>query len=184
MVNAFWIINAFCSRLYLLSSTKLNSFWNIPPAKLLVEPSAMGLCLYESRADARFFKVYPLLKLYHKLKLVCIRAHLDDSQVHNHFWILDDVTNMDVVVGPRGNSFITLFEPLRLCSQPISHETLQNYRRQVITHNKLRTDGGRDDETEKFRWKVGWRCLLRRAKGRGRTSLKLSFSGMQHCFDS
>ena len=36
---------------------------------------------------------------------------------------------MDVAVGPRGNSFITLFEPLRLCSQP----------------NKQRTDGGGDD---------------------------------------
>ena len=32
-------------------------------------------------------------------------------------------------MGPRGNSFITLFEPLRLCSQP----------------NKQRTDGGGDD---------------------------------------
>ena len=34
-----------------------------------------------------------------------------DSPGHNHFWILDDVTNMDVVVGHRGNSIITLFEP-------------------------------------------------------------------------
>ena len=73
------------------------------------------------------------------------------SPGHNHFWIIDDVTNMDVVVGPRGNSVITLFEPKRLCSLPISHETLQNYRRQAITHNKQRTDGGRDDEKEKFR---------------------------------
>ena len=32
------------------------------------------------------------------------------SPGHNHFWMLDDVTNMDVVVGPRGKSFITLFE--------------------------------------------------------------------------
>ena len=47
------------------------------------------------------------------------------SPGHNHFWIIDDVTNMDVVVGPRGNSVITLFEPYRLCSLPISHETLQ-----------------------------------------------------------
>ena len=34
---------------------------------------------------------------------------------------------------------------------PISHETLQNYRRQAITHNKQRTDGGRDDEKAKLR---------------------------------
>ena len=33
------------------------------------------------------------------------------SPGHNHFWILDDVTNMDVVAGHRGNSIITLFEP-------------------------------------------------------------------------
>ena len=33
------------------------------------------------------------------------------SQGHNHSWILDDVTNMDVVVGHLGNSLITLFEP-------------------------------------------------------------------------
>ena len=33
------------------------------------------------------------------------------SAGHNHFWMLDDVTNVDVVVGPRRNSFITLFEP-------------------------------------------------------------------------
>ena len=37
--------------------------------------------------------------------------HLVNSPGHNHFWILDDVTNMNVVVGPRGNSLITLFEP-------------------------------------------------------------------------
>ena len=73
------------------------------------------------------------------------------SPGHNHFWILDDVTNMDVVVGPRGNSIITLFEPWRLYSLPISHETLQNYGRPAIAHNKQRTDGGRDDEKEKFR---------------------------------
>ena len=73
------------------------------------------------------------------------------SPGHNHFWILDDVTKMDVVVGHRGNSLITLFEHKRLSSPPISHETLQNYRRQAITHNKQRTDGGRDDEKEKFR---------------------------------
>ena len=74
-----------------------------------------------------------------------------NSPGHNHFWILDDITNTDVVVGHRGNSLITLFEPKRLSSLPISHETLQNYRRQAITHNKQRTDGGRDDEKEKFR---------------------------------
>ena len=34
------------------------------------------------------------------------------SPGHNHFWILDDVTNMDVVVGPRGNPFITLIRAL------------------------------------------------------------------------
>ena len=77
------------------------------------------------------------------------------SAGHNHFWILDDVTNMDVVVGPRGNSFITLFEPQRLCSRAISHETLQNYRREAPTH---KIDGDRDDETKRRR--VGWRCLL------------------------
>ena len=33
------------------------------------------------------------------------------SPGHNHFWILDDVTNIDVIVGYRGNSLITLFEP-------------------------------------------------------------------------
>ena len=27
-----------------------------------------------------------------------------NSPGHNHFWILDDVTNMGVVMGPRGNS--------------------------------------------------------------------------------
>ena len=35
-----------------------------------------------------------------------------DSPGHNIFWILDDVTNMDVVVGPRGNPFITLIRAL------------------------------------------------------------------------
>ena len=74
-----------------------------------------------------------------------------NSPGHNHFRILDDITDMDVVVGHRGNSLITLFEPKRLSSLPISHEALQNYRRQAITHNKQRTDGGRDDEKEKFR---------------------------------
>ena len=64
---------------------------------------------------------------------------------------------MNVFVGP--------------CSLPISHETLQNYRRQAITHNKNRTDGGCDDETETFRWKVGWRSLLRRARSRNNLSL-------------
>ena len=34
------------------------------------------------------------------------------SPGHNHFWILDDVTNMGAVVGPRGNSFITLVRAL------------------------------------------------------------------------
>ena len=33
------------------------------------------------------------------------------SQGHNHSWILDDVTNMDVEVGHLGNSLITLLEP-------------------------------------------------------------------------
>ena len=58
---------------------------------------------------------------------------------------------MDVVLGPRGNSFVTLFEPQRFCSLAISHETLQNYRRQAITQNMQVIDGGRDDVTEKFR---------------------------------
>ena len=40
-----------------------------------------------------------------------ISLRVFNSPGHNHFWILDDVTNMDVVVGPRGNSLITLFEP-------------------------------------------------------------------------
>ena len=35
-----------------------------------------------------------------------------NSPGHIHFWILDDVTNMDVVVGPRGNPFITLIRAL------------------------------------------------------------------------
>ena len=39
------------------------------------------------------------------------RRSTKSSPGHNHFWILDDVTNMDVVVGHRGNSLITLFEP-------------------------------------------------------------------------
>ena len=34
-----------------------------------------------------------------------------NSPGYNHFWVLDDVTNMDVVVGHRGNSLVTLFEP-------------------------------------------------------------------------
>ena len=58
---------------------------------------------------------------------------------------------MDVVGGPRENSFVTLFEPYRFCSLAISHETLQNYRRLAITHNMQVIDGGRDDVTEKFR---------------------------------
>ena len=34
------------------------------------------------------------------------------SPGHNHFWILDDVTIMGVVVEPRGNSFVTLVQAL------------------------------------------------------------------------
>ena len=42
----------------------------------------------------------------------CNPVALVYSPGHNHFWILDDVTNMDVVVGPRGNTFITLIRAL------------------------------------------------------------------------
>ena len=62
------------------------------------------------------------MKILNKLEILSAIAKINlldyifgrcdiNSPGHNHFWILDDVTNMDVVVGHRGNSLITLFEP-------------------------------------------------------------------------
>ena len=52
----------------------------------------------------------PLRRSFEEVKKSIATAN-SNSPGQNHFWILDDITNMDVVVGHRGNSLITLFEP-------------------------------------------------------------------------
>ena len=63
-----------------------------------------------------FLRDVDSIKMTFYLKFLTFAAEIGQkkkkiSPGHNHFWILDDVTNMDVVVEPRGNSLITLFEP-------------------------------------------------------------------------
>ena len=72
------------------------------------------------------------------------------SAGHNHFWILDDVTNMDVVVGPRGNSllysspsdFVPELYPMKPCKIIEEKHLHTKLMAIVITRQKEEESGG------------------------------------------